>query len=639
MIVDTPSKYKSCDQAPVAKTPSSARVIRQDKTASGSTTPVTITNTSAKSSLKRTQARTEDAPQSNRKRLRTFVTTPAQSTASVVLSWLDKFVTDGGASNDLLNALPEMNQHMESLGAAGRFRELGLERLEPLASKAASWLEGFGQSSLSTSMERYAVAANEEGTAEAISYDMDACQRVLQLCRLCFTLHVAQLQLPPKDGTAPRQLISEQVMLRALEILRQQLDATILFGLDLGANQKSLKSHSHLFNGDPEKAESQQDLRSALLSLFQNDQIRRLFMDILVSFTHALAGLLALMKFQPEAVADDVAIPTTYMCLSALLLESSTAIEDAKIDPKISHCVPSVFAASLFTSVQHAAMRALTWIFRNCRHQRGFLLEEILSNLTRLPSIQLALGKKVTASSACDEDGLPLQYGSAWGGSLDGKATKTSIRPVFRLPDGKFVHSCSLLLFNLIQSCCDDWWKTDSTLRLGAEIDPEERMKLVKAAKDALEQAMAASAHVFRFLIKRCEQKAAPVGSTRSRKRPKKTMAEEDATSALDQSPTNYDEYRMIFDGLVSDLLSLLNNPEWPVAPLMLGVLAQLLIDTFDSLAPTYDGSTTPSHSKANIQHKKLLAAELLSWIFAKVRKQRGLCKNVDAGIEDGQGE
>ncbi|KAG0201126.1 Sister chromatid cohesion protein 2 [Mortierella sp. GBA30] len=172
-------------------------------------------------------------------------------------------------------------------------------------------------------------------------------------------------------------------------------------------------------------------------------------------------------------------------------------------------------------SLKQAGSRLLRMIYAKCPNQRMWILEEILSLLIKLPH-----GKKVAKG--------------------------------YRLVDGCKIHASSALLMQLVHTC------TESPLLVAPPLEflemPRstqmiEMRKLLDGVKTAMESAKSSVGYIFNFLLSRC---------TKGTK------------SSLEA------EYRMVLDSLVTDLLTVLGQPEWPSAELCLFLFSKAMAKYLD---------------------------------------------------------
>ncbi|KAF9347557.1 Sister chromatid cohesion protein 2 [Mortierella sp. AD094] len=196
-------------------------------------------------------------------------------------------------------------------------------------------------------------------------------------------------------------------------------------------------------------------------------------------------------------------------------------------------------------SMRQTGSNLLRKIYSRHPNQRSWILEEILSLLIKLPH-----GKKVSKG--------------------------------YRLIDGTKIHSSSALLMQLVHTGSESPIAVTAPLDFCEACQSTQKIsmkKLLDVVKIIQEEAKASVVYVFNFLLSRC---------TKGTK------------SSLEA------DYRTVLDSLLSDLLVVLGQPEWPSAELYLLLISKTMIRYLDD----------PKAESAS----KSMAVDILGLVAAKVK-------------------
>ncbi|KAG0367745.1 Sister chromatid cohesion protein 2 [Gamsiella multidivaricata] len=195
--------------------------------------------------------------------------------------------------------------------------------------------------------------------------------------------------------------------------------------------------------------------------------------------------------------------------------------------------------------LRQAGSSLLQMVFAKHTNQRLWILEEILSLLIKLPH-----GKKNSKG--------------------------------YRLVDGSKIYSSSALLMQLVQACVDSRLNPAAVLSF-PELHPStqriEMKKMLDRLQAALDDAKSSVVYIFNYLLTRCTKGT-------------KSSVEAD--------------YRTILDGLLTDLLAVVGQPEWPSAELYLSVFSKAMARYLDD-------------AKAN-SVSKTMAVDSFGLIAAKIK-------------------
>ncbi|KAF9190052.1 Sister chromatid cohesion protein 2 [Haplosporangium sp. Z 767] len=196
-------------------------------------------------------------------------------------------------------------------------------------------------------------------------------------------------------------------------------------------------------------------------------------------------------------------------------------------------------------SLKQAGSCLMRMIYAKHPMQRTWILEEILSLLIKLPH-----GKKVTKG--------------------------------YRLIDGSKIHTSSALLLQLVDTCAESPLACTPPLdfqELHRSTQKLEMQKLLDGVKVALEGIKTSVGYIFTFLLSRCTKGT-------------KSSVEAD--------------YRMVLDSLLTDLLTVLGQPEWPSAEVCLFIFSKAMARYLDD--PKADSAS------------RTMAVDSLGLIAAKIK-------------------
>lgn len=244
--------------------------------------------------------------------------------------------------------------------------------------------------------------------------------------------------------------------------------------------------------------------------------------ECLVTVSIVLPKLAALLKQEkmPSAVVNDAA----YLAIGPFFVECG-----ARIKGKDEHV-----GSAEMKVIQNQALGLIRIVFAREVDQRQWIIKEVLASVTKLPD----LAKR---------------------------------KPQYMLKHGKAVHTSSILLLHLVQSCTSGAREdmsallakqlkrtdSDSSAAKGEEDDELEAGPSSSAATQLVESLMGSATRcgfeIIDFLLERSGK--APKNST--------------ATEA---------EYKVFLDNFMKDLLVVIDLPEWPVAPLMLQIAVKRLV-------------------------------------------------------------
>ncbi|KAJ3378832.1 Sister chromatid cohesion protein 2 [Lobulomyces angularis] len=227
-----------------------------------------------------------------------------------------------------------------------------------------------------------------------------------------------------------------------------------------------------------------------------------------------------------EFVSDDIIIPLVFISLSPFFT-----------DP--------MFASDL-DLLQNRGINLLRLIFcRNSTH-RSFILEEIISNLT-----------KTTNSSL---------------------SSKNKVSRYYKLADGKSVQMVSALIFQLIQSISS----SEESARLLLKKDLQELKDSKQSHILTFEEKLnfyKKGQHYFKGVNETCSQFTAYFLKTLISKILNTSNETKDTSKKRGQHTTSESEYKIVLENFMDDCLNVLNQPEFPCAENFCMIISYMMIN------------------------------------------------------------
>ncbi|KAI9021518.1 hypothetical protein CLU79DRAFT_703127, partial [Phycomyces nitens] len=267
------------------------------------------------------------------------------------------------------------------------------------------------------------------------------------------------------------------------------------------------------------------DLRRFLNSVEASPIARQSLSSILPLITRFLRRSFILL--QQDEIDDHGILIVGYICMGPFFhdyTESNTS------------CLVKISADSTinpFEQMKFSALDMLTTLFGNYPQHRRWILDEILTGMGNLTTMDRSVKR-------------------------------------YRLSDGRTLHVMSALWIQLVQSCCtpttivaDRGWlrkwelkqqklqKDNETKQLSG-LEEKLVQKAAEVWKKGIEAAAQTASYFLDFLMAKC----------RSRKKDTYSVA----------------EYRMIMESTVEDVLTVLSDPSWPGAELILRTFTKLLV-------------------------------------------------------------
>ncbi|KAI7871034.1 sister chromatid cohesion C-terminus-domain-containing protein [Spinellus fusiger] len=316
-----------------------------------------------------------------------------------------------------------------------------------------------------------------------------------------------------------KQAISKGILSTCLRYVKNQLDTSIYPLIDL----------TH-FDEDPTSLNN--ELRT-FLALVEVSSAKQHLASLLPLITRFLQR--AHILLQQEAVEDHSILMLSYISMGSFFhdyTENNTSClvrtrADATINP--------------YERMKYSALDMLTTLFGNHPHHRRWIMDEILTGLGSLTTMDRTVKH-------------------------------------YRLSSGQSLHVTSALWIQLVQSCCvpinlmaDKGWlrkwelkhqkyQNDENTKQLRDLEEKLVLKATEGWKEGMEAAVQTASYFLQFLMAKC----------RSRQKSTYSIA----------------EYRMILQGTLEDILIVLNDPMWPGSELILHTFTKLLVAVIESESP-----------------------------------------------------
>lgn len=281
-----------------------------------------------------------------------------------------------------------------------------------------------------------------------------------------------------------------------------------------------------------------------------DDRISTLIREILQQSSTAMARISDLVR--QEEMPDAIIINTIYLAITPFFVEQglkvtakNTAFGSSEMKSIRNEALSIVRTVSQFSSPTSSARSSSELcpeqVFAKCPNQRQWIIEEVLASITKLPE----LAKR---------------------------------KPQYLLPNGGAIHTISVLLLHIVQSCAsgirekvDSLHKAKSRSRPDHVSDDEDALDVV-AVRTAVELAYDSAT--------RCGKAIIAYLLNRSGKAPK-------------NSTTSEAEYKAVLEHLVIDLLVVVEQPEWPSANLMLQLAVKAMSGVLEDPKVSADVNTS----------------------------------------------
>ncbi|TRM61170.1 hypothetical protein BD626DRAFT_502962 [Schizophyllum amplum] len=398
------------------------------------------------------------------------------------------------------------------------------------------------------------VAASED--------DLDSLLLALEHARDCVVAADCALALLASDRL-PKQMYSEELITTCLDAIKNHL-TKIVYPFIEGIASPGYSTVPAV----------QALVKATSRTASHRERITELYAAISAS----LPRINGLLNTESLAMSDKVIIQTVYLAVEPFFVvdggnDGKAPKTEAKAERKAkskSNDVLKTFGPSSMRGLRLEALSLLRTVFARRQDQRSWIIEEILSSLTKLSDTKQKAGQ-------------------------------------FRLRDGRSIRTVSALLLQLIQTSSHDVAararkiearrKEMNALRRQESLSESQVMGKGQAPfldefdkeelqlySNGLSSTYSAAQTIVKFLIGR-------IGTGKTTKN------------------SNEAEYRTIFDTLVSDALAVLYWPEWPAASVLLSLAAKHLLRAFE------DNASTDSSNAA-----KTIALDHLGTIASRIR-------------------
>ncbi|KAL8951703.1 MAG: hypothetical protein Q9222_002351 [Ikaeria aurantiellina] len=274
-------------------------------------------------------------------------------------------------------------------------------------------------------------------------------------------------------------------------------------------------------------------------------------------------------------VADGIITSLEFFAIRVLFVENAQSEKE------------SLLGVQKFEGLRRVAMDIITGIFTKYPEQRSFLFDEILASLQKLPT------KGPNARQYKLSDGTTIQLVSA----LIMQLIQTSASTATEVSGGASLQLPRPRKARRSRATSSD---TDDDTAAAPDDDPDEaedmtddgaRRRLAKEANSLNDNAAKDAQYVVRYLVKR----------------------------AMTASKSGDQPHRHLLDMFVEDMITMLDNPEWPAAELLLRALLLSMVSI------TENKSTAPA---------KNMALELLGMMGSAISELVANTQSLTKGLE-----
>lgn len=410
-------------------------------------------------------------------------------------------------------------------------------------------------------------SSNENGPPEGVTgdvseEDLSNLKNGLEFARNCVLAADCCLALLTSDKLA-KQLFSEDLITSCLVTVKNQLTNIIYPFVE--APLPESREYSHLLMQLTGRAPA------ASISVGLSE-LRILVGEIFQVLIAVFPRLNSLVCSERLSMPDSVIIPAIYISLGPFfVVDSGGDGETRGKKDVVALTISETLGSSGMRGLRLEALSLVRGIFSYHEDQRSWIIEEILSSLIKLSDSKQKAG-------------------------------------IFRLRDGRSIRTVSALLLQLIQSSAhrvrvesrrinrdrqqqNALRRQDSAMEASGPFLDENDIEEIKLYANGLEAPINSAKAIVVFLTQRS-------GKGKSTKN------------------SNEQEYRAIFDNLISDLLVVLFWPEWPAASLVLSILCKYMISSLDDVKSS-NNDNNASKTLA-LDHLGVIAgrlrANLLKW-------------------------
>ncbi|KAL6300065.1 hypothetical protein BKA93DRAFT_803226 [Sparassis latifolia] len=289
---------------------------------------------------------------------------------------------------------------------------------------------------------------------------------------------------------------------------------------------------------------------------------RRQLAEIFQAISSVIPRINNLITADSMAMSESIIIQAVYIAIGPFFV-----LDENDGRGKKENVVLNTLGSSAMRGLRLDALSLIRSVFANHEDQRAWIIEEILSSLIKLSDTKQKAGQ-------------------------------------FRLRDGRSIRTVSALLLQLVQTSAHDV-RTEARrlnrlreevlavrhqdLSQNKHIDAlldERDMEEIRMYVSGLDSAMKAAKTIILFLTQRSGKSKVTKNS-------------------------NEAEYRVIFDNLISDLLSVLFWPEWPAASLILSIICKFMVSSLDDVKTSQTDNN--AMKQMALDHLGVIAARLRS--------------------------
>ncbi|WRT63186.1 uncharacterized protein IL334_000089 [Kwoniella shivajii] len=314
-----------------------------------------------------------------------------------------------------------------------------------------------------------------------------------------------------------KQMYSEDLLTTSVSIVKDQMEKVIFPVIEGLAGEKISSSYlSHIVQA--ESTSSKKGKSKTLSPYFSHPSLSA----IAVSIISAIPRLTSMISKSHLAFSDSLVIQTVYLTIGPLFINEP-------VSKKGKSNVGVKEAGGVMKGLKMEALGCLRGAFARYEDQRQWIVEEILSSLVRIPE-------------------------------------QNHVQNRFELSNGKFIHTISALLLQLIQASA---YGTISKIRkIHSSAEEAEMMGVPENKADPHEE----EARICTETIENALRSARIVAGYLVQK-----------STTTKATKTSHDtEYRAILDLFLRDLMVVLYRPEWPASALYLTVFSRILIASLE---------------------------------------------------------
>ena len=367
-------------------------------------------------------------------------------------------------------------------------------------------------------------------------------------------------------GREEKQIHSEELLQKVIDLLSKVMDACIIPIVEC----RSSDSQSSIFS--------------------TSSSHKKVILQLLHNAGKVMLLLLELLK--KVELAEGIITPIEFFVIRLLFVDNAHAEKE------------SALGIAKFESFRRTAMNIIAEVFSRYPEQRRFILDEVLTSLQKLPV------KGQQARQYKLEDGTSMQLVSALLMRLVHSSGLRSSSKLARKSRRALPEASQSVVDELDRTEVQDSEPSDSedsksesdssNSRTSEKSSPAIRPDLLSDVKSLYDAAVSTAQYIIEFFVKR-------------------------ASSA---SKTGDQPHRQLLDMFVGDLVSVLNNPDWPASELLL----RALISKLDRIANLEKGTAPMKNMALEILG---IAGSAISDVTSSARHLARLLENDDSVLSD----